>query len=30
MVKFYGYKNNHMEDNMVYGKDRKYVISLYD
>ena len=27
MVKFYGYKNNHMEENM---EDRKYVISLYD
>ena len=27
MVKFYGYKNNHMEENMT---DRKYVISLYD
>ena len=26
MVKFYGYKNNHMEDNMT----DKYVISLYD
>ena len=27
MVKFYGYKNNHMEGVMT---DRKYVISLYD
>ena len=26
MVKFYGYKNNHMEDNMT----DKIVISLYD
>ena len=27
MVKFYGYKNNRIEDAMT---DRKYVISLYD
>ena len=26
MVKFYGYRNNHMEENMT----DKYVISLYD